>query len=168
MDLRSTFEWLDVNLPGAAFLRESVYGFATLLTAHVLTMCLFMGLIIVMDLRLVGIGNRRIPFSEIQKTLFPWQMLGMVLASLTGLLLFYAQPLRYYGKAFFWMKMALMIVAGINALAFHFTTYRSVAAWDTKPCLPLAAKVAGVVSLVAWAGVVITGRLVAYGWLTYE
>ena len=168
MDLRSAFEWLDVNLPGAVFLRESVYGFAALLAAHVVTMCLFLGLIIVMDLRLVGIGNRRIPFSELQRTLFPWQMLGMALVSITGLLLFYAQPLHYYGKAFFWLKMALMIVAGINALVFHLTTYRSVAVWDTKPFLPFAAKVAGVVSLVTWAGVVITGRLVAYSWLTYE
>ena len=162
------FAWLDVNLPGAVFIRESVYGFAILLTSHVLTMCLFLGLVIVMDLRLVGIGNRRVPFSELQRTLFPWQMIGMALASITGLLLLYAQPLRYYGKAFFWMKMALMIVAGINAVAFHFTTYRSVAAWDTKPVMPFAAKVAGVVSLVVWAGVVITGRLVAYGWWTYE
>jgi len=61
-----------------------------------------------------------------------------------------------------------MIVAGINALVFHFTTYRSVAVWDTKPVLPFAAKLAGIVSLVTWAGVVIFGRLVAYQWWTYE
>ena len=58
-------------------------------------------------------------------------MIFMVLSSITGLLLLYAQPLRYYGKVFFWMKMGLMALAGLNALAFHLTAYRSVAAWDT-------------------------------------
>lgn len=89
MFLRSMFEWLDINLPGSVSLRESTSAFAYLLTAHVLSICLFAGLIIMMDLRLAGIGNRRTSFSELQKTLFPWQMAGMALAALTGFLLFY-------------------------------------------------------------------------------
>jgi hypothetical protein len=39
------------------------------------------------------------------------------------------QPLRYYGKVFFWTKMVLMVFAGLNALYFHYTTYKTVAAW---------------------------------------
>jgi len=169
MGLRSAFAWLDVNLPGSVYLRESLYGFPVLLTAHVLTMCLFLGLVIMMDLRLVGVGNRRTSFSDLQRSLFPWQMAGMVLVSISGLALFYAQPLHYFGKALFWMKMALLIVAGANALAFHFTTYRSATTWDLPAAVPpSAARTAGIVSLVVWAGVLVFGRLVAYSWLTYE
>lgn len=168
MGLRSAFEWLDVNLPGSVALRESLYGFPVLLTAHVLAICLFLGLVIMMDLRLVGIGNRDISFSDLQRALFPWQMLGMAFASITGIALFYAQPLHYYGKGFFWLKMALMVVAAVNALAFHNTTYRSAADWDRGALPPAAAKAAGVISLAVWGFVLVFGRLVAYNWFTYE
>lgn len=163
MSLRDVFVWLDVNLPGSVYLRESLYGFAFLLTTHVLTMLLFLGLIIMMDLRLVGIAHLGTPTPQIQKRLFPWQMFGFALCNVTGGLLVYAQPMRYYGKGYFWLKMGLMALAGVNALVIHRITYRSEALWDSK-----AARLAGAFSLVLWAGVVCSGRLVAYQWWTYE
>ena len=165
---RSVFLWLDANLPGSVALRESNYGFAIFLTSHAVTMAIFFGLIMMMDLRLVGVGSRHTSFSQLQKSLFPWQMTFMVLNSITGMLLFYSQPLRYYGKVFFWMKMSVMALAGLNALAFHLTSYRSVAAWDNDLNPPAAAKFAGIASIVLWAVVLMSGRLTAYEWLTYQ
>jgi hypothetical protein len=165
--LRVWFEWVDA-LPSSIAIRESLYGYPALLTTHVIGMAIFAGLIAMMDLRLVGIAFKRTPVSQIQKQLFPWQMLGLVVSSITGLLLFYGQPLRYWGKAFFWMKMATMVFAGVNAMIFHRTTYRSIVAWDSSSVIPTGSKVAGVVSLVLWACVVLFGRLTAYNWLTYE
>jgi hypothetical protein len=167
MTVRDAFEWVDAFATSIA-LRESTYGYAILLTSHVVSMCLFLGLILMMDLRLAGFGNLRTPVSEIQKRLFPWQMVGLVVTSLSGLLLFYSQPMRYYGKAFFWSKLVLMALAGVNALAFHMTTYRSVGRWNTDRVTPFGARLAGVLSLVLWAGVVALGRLTAYNWFTYE
>ncbi len=167
MSIHSWFEWVDA-FPSSIAIRESINGYPALLTSHVVSMCLFAGLIIMMDLRLVGLAYPQIPVSQIQKRLFPWQMFAMGVSSITGSLLFYGQPLRYYGKAFFWTKVVLMILAGVNALAFHFTTYRSVANWDGDRALPLGAKLAGVFSLALWAGVVLTGRLTAYNWLTFN
>jgi hypothetical protein len=95
-------------------------------------------------------------------------MVGLVITSLSGFLLFYSQPTRYYGKALFWTKLVLMALAGVNALAFHVTTYRSVARWNTDRVTPFGARMAGVLSLVLWAGVVVFGRLTAYNWFTYE
>ena len=157
------FAWLQDSLPGGLWIRESTHAFGYLLTTHVLTMCLFLGLIIMMDLRLVGIAHLLTPAPAIQKRLFPWQMLGFALVTFTGFLLFYAQPLLYYGKGFFWVKMTLIALAGLNAMVIHRITYRSEAAWDSK-----AAKLAGAVSLVLWAGVLCAGRLVAYDWWTYK
>ena len=95
-------------------------------------------------------------------------MATLVLSSLTGLLLLYSQPMRYYGKVFFWTKLVLLGLAGVNALAFHLTTYRGVAAWDSDAVPPFGARLAGGLSLALWAGVVIFGRLTAYPWLTYK
>src|SRR5262245_64919220 len=60
-------------------LRESQYVWSLFEVAHVVSMCLFAGLIVMMDLRLLGVGNMQTPFSQLQKRLFPWQMLGMTM-----------------------------------------------------------------------------------------
>jgi hypothetical protein len=165
--IRTWFEWLDA-FPSSIALRESVYGYIYLLTGHAVAMALFAGLIVMMDLRLLGLAYRRTPLSQVQKQLFPWQMVTMAVSAATGALLFYSQPMRYYGKVFFWVKMALMLFAGINALVFHYTTYRSVATWDTDARAPLGARLAGAFSIALWAGVIVFGRITAYNWMTYE
>ena len=167
MSLRTLFEWID-TMPSSIALRESSYGYAGVLTAHLVSMAIFAGLVIMMDLRLAGWGNYRTPISQLQKRLFPWQMFGMGLSTATGLLLVYSQPFRYYGKVFFWAKMVIMVLAGVNAIAFHITTYRGVAKWDTDRVGPFGARLAGIMSIVLWAAAAVLGRLTAYNWLTYN
>lgn len=165
MYVRSWFEWVDA-FPSSIAFRESSYVYPITLTTHIVSMSLFAGLVIMMDLRLAGMGNTRTPLTQVQKRLFPWQMAGMFLSYSTGLLLFYGQPMRFYGNVFFWVKVVMMLLAGLNALAFHELTYRSVAAWDSDAPTPFGAKLAGILSLALWAGVVIAGRLIAYNWFT--
>lgn len=163
MALRSLFEWVD-TFPSSIELRESAVWFPALLTTHVVGMCLFAGLIIMMDLRLLGVGNLRTPFSQVQRRLFPWQVTGMALSAITGAILVYSQPMRYYGNVFFWVKTVMMVLAGVNAMAFHFSTYHSVAKWDADSKMPFGAKMAAVMSLALWAFVIMSGRLIAYNW----
>lgn len=162
--IRNLFLWIDA-LESSIALRESDYGYAILLTIHVITIAMFAGLILMMDLRLLGWGNKSSPVSQVQGRLFPWQMFSMGASALTGLALVYAQPLRYYPKIFFWTKMVLMVFAGINAMVFHFTTYQSVAQWDTDAVPPAGARRAGFIGLVLWAGIMVFGRLTAYNWI---
>ncbi len=166
MSLRSWFEWVDA-FPSSIAMRESLYAFPVSLTIHLVSLAMFAGLVVMMDLRLVGVAYRGTPFSEVQSRLFPWQMVGMVVTSLAGILLFYMQPMRYFGKVIYWIKIALIVLASVNILLFHFVTYRSIDKWNlTNP--PVAAKVAGWLSLALWGGVVASGRLTAYDWWTYE
>jgi len=78
--------------------------------------------------------------------------------------LFYAIPLRTYYNVFFRVKVLLLILAGLNAFAFHNGIYRNIATWDTDGPAPRAARRAGMVSLVLWAAIVFSGRLIAYNW----
>ena len=166
MSLRNLFEWVDA-FPSSIAMRESLYAFPVLLTIHLISLATFAGLVVMMDLRLLGVAYRGTPFSEVQGRLFPWQMVAMVVTSLAGLLLLYAQPMRYFGKVLYWIKMALLVLAGVNVLLFHFITYRTIDKWDiTNP--PIAAKVAGGLSVALWACIVTFGRLTAYNWWTYE
>jgi len=161
--LRSLFEWVQA-FPSSTAFRESVYVYPATLTAHVVGMCVFAGLVIMMDLRLLGIGNTGTPLSQVQKRLFPWQMVGMGVSALTGFILVYGQPMRFYHNIFFWQKTVMMMLAGVNALAFHLGTYRTIATWDSAAATPFGARLSGALSLVLWAGVVMSGRLIAYNW----
>ena len=173
--LRSVFEWMALT-ESSISLREAFNVYPWLLTSHVLFTSWFAGLIIMMDLRLAGIGNLSSPFSQTQKRLFPWQMLAMGLSSITGGLLFYGDPMRFYPNFYFWLKMLMMAIAGVNAVVFHMTVYeqalkrveskladaRSWVSWDFSGVVPFEARVAGLLSLALWAGIIITGRMIAY------
>jgi hypothetical protein len=159
-----TFLDLLQEWPSSIAVRESIYGYTALLSLHVLSMCLFFGLVLMMDLRLLGVGNMRTPFSQLQRRLFPWQMLGMVVSAVTGAILIYGQPSRFYSNIFFYVKMVMMFVAAINALAFHQSSYHTVSRWDAGGPPPASAKLSGVLSIALWAGVVVAGRLIAYNW----
>src|SRR5688572_1283964 len=163
--LRSWFEWLD-TFESSIAIRESVRMYPFLLTSHVTSVTLFVGLVMMMDLRLLGLTFRKTPLSEVQRRLFPWQMIGMVISFGTGLALFYAQPMRFYTNIYFWMKMMMIGLTGVNALAFHRLTYRSVGEWDIDTPTPFGAKLSGAVSIVMWLSVVVIGRLIGYNWFT--
>ena len=70
--IRSSFEWVDA-LPSSISLRESLNAYPMLLTTHVVSMCLFAGLISFWDMRLVGLTLRKVPVSNIPTRIFPWR-----------------------------------------------------------------------------------------------
>lgn len=161
--IASFLEWMG-STEWSVMLLESYYVWPLLESTHVLTLALFVGTAVMMDLRLVGIAFRGVPVSAFTGRLLPWTRFGFAIMVATGLLLFYSSPLRYYYNLFFRVKVVLLLLAGANVWLFHSRIHRSIGSWDNARHPPLAARVAGVVSLVAWTGVVFSGRLVAYNW----
>jgi hypothetical protein len=162
-NLMPWIQWLE-DLPWTTSWRESAWGYPGVETAHVVSIIMFSGFVVMMDLRLVGLAFRQTPFSYIQSRLFTWQMVGMALSTVTGMMLLVIDPIRFYNNIFFWIKVAMLGVAGVNAIAFHLTTYKSVAAWDREPRAPLSARMAGMASLALWSAIIVSGRLIAYNW----
>lgn len=163
MNLTPFFQWLEAT-PGSVLIRESTLLYPIVETTHVLALCLFLGLIALLDLRLVGIGLRGTAVSEVAGKLLPWALFGFLLMAVSGSLLFYSGPVKAAANIFFRIKMVMMALTGVNALLFHFTIYRRIAAWDNDAAPPTRAKLAGVFSLLLWSGVVICGRMQAYNW----
>lgn len=159
----SFLEWLGSTSWSIALL-ESLYAWPLVESTHVLSLGLFVGTAVINDLRLLGWTMNRVPVSEVTGRLLPWTQMGFAVMMATGLLLFYASPVRYYHNIFFRLKVLLLIVAGLNAFVFHRGIHRRVAEWDLDPMLPREARVAGAVSLVAWALIVVSGRMIAYNW----
>jgi hypothetical protein len=154
-------EWL-ANTPGSIALHESRYVFLIVLTVHVLTLAVFVGTAIMIDLRVLGVTMVRVPVSEVIARLMPWTAGGFIVMVISGALLFYSAPLVRYHNLFFRFKMMALVLALLNAWVFHRTVYRRVAEWDLDPVPPRPARVAGAVSLVLWALIITAGRMMAY------
>jgi hypothetical protein len=156
-------QWLE-KTPWSIALHESLWIYPIVESVHVLTLGLFLGTAVMLDLRLLGLTMRQVPFSDVTARLLPWTVAGFALMVVSGSLLFYAIPVRTYLNIFFRIKVAMLILAGLNVWVFHRTVYRRVAAWDLEPVAPIAARVAGALSLVLWACIVVAGRMIAYNW----
>lgn len=161
MSLFELFEWLG-NTPWSIALHESRYAFLVVLTIHVLTLSVFVGTALMIDLRLLGVTMMRVPASQVIARLVPWSAAGLILMMTSGALLFYAAPLVRYQNVFFRMKMATLVLALLNAWLFHRTVYRRIADWDRDAVPPRAARLAGGLSLVLWVVIITAGRMMAY------
>lgn len=165
MSLRSFCEWLG-NTSGSVAIHESVWAYPIIESVHVLFLCLFAGVILMWDLRLMGLVLRRTPVSEMSARVLPWAVAGFIVMLISGSLLVYQEPLRAYDNPFFRAKAVMLILAGINVFVFHSTIGRGIPKWDLDPVPPIRAKVAGGVSLSLWTLIIFCGRLIAYNWFS--
>jgi hypothetical protein len=163
MSLRDLAQWL-ADTEWSIALHESQYAYATIESIHVWALCLFVGFAVLLDLRLVSAIFRDVPVSHMVRRLLPWTKVGFAVMVVSGILLFYAIPLRTYLNIFFRIKVVLLMLAGLNAFVFHRGIYRMVSEWDVGVPPPRQARRAGIYSLALWAAIVFSGRLIAYNW----
>jgi MFS family permease len=163
MSLLGFCDWL-ANTQWSVALHESTWAYSIIESVHVLTLCLFLGMAVMLDLRLLGLMMRRTPVSEVVRQLVPWMVTGFAVMVISGSLLFYAIPVRTYQSIFFRAKVLMLVLAGLNVWIFHSTTYRKVKEWERDRVLPRRARLAAGLSLALWAGIVIAGRMIAYNW----
>ena len=117
-------------------------------------------MVLAIDLRLLGWAMQRRRVGDMIYGLRPWKRLGFLLITATGLLLAWGEPVRLYGSPSFWMKMILFGLVGVHAAIFRAPVYRYPEKLDAA--LTREAKLAGAVSLILWAGLIVTGRLIAF------
>ena len=163
MSLLGAAQWL-ADTPWSIALHESIYGYPIIESLHVWALCLFVGLAVVLDVRLTGLGFKSVPVSDITKRILPWTIAGFVILVVSGVLLVYAIPVRSYQNIFFRVKLVLLVLAGINVWIFHSRVLFSVQQWDRDPLPPPRARFAGYASLVLWITIIFCGRMIAYNW----
>ena len=154
-------QWLQ-DLPLAQQIRESDWIFPWLTIAHVAGLSLAAGSIAYLDLRLLGFGLKRAPVSKIAASLLPCMWTGWVVMAISGSLIVVSEAVMLYESWFFRAKLFMMVLAGINALVFHYTVFKRVGEWDLAPVTPFPARVTGAISLTLWMGMIAAGRLIPY------
>jgi hypothetical protein len=148
------FTWL-LHSPWANFMNNHEWAFPTVQSLHFLGFAFSIGTITIVDLRLLGIAMRRQTAAQLATDLAPWTAIGIGLMLTTGPLMFSSDAVTYHFNPSFQFKMVCLSAA----LLFHFTVHRF-AVRSSAP--PIAAKLAGAVSLLLWAGVVAGGRMIAF------
>jgi hypothetical protein len=136
--------------------------FLIVLTVHVLTLAVFVGTAVMIDLRLLGKTMTRVPVSQVVARLLPWARAGLLVMIASGALLFYAAPLMRYQNVFFRLKMIALALGLVNVWIFHHTGYRTVAEWDLQRVPPRRARLAAGLSLLILAIIITSGRMMAY------
>jgi hypothetical protein len=157
----SFLAWL-AETPLSRYLRESLWTYPIVESVHVLTLCLFLGFTVLLDLRLLGVALRRVPAGEAVRRMEPAIAVGFTLLFASGATLFLSDPLKFYGSVFLRIKLGLIVLAGVNLLLFHAIVFRGVSQWDRAAAAPAGARAAAVVSIVLWCAVVALGRAIAY------
>ncbi len=163
MTFLSFCKWIESSPLGTG-VRDSVWIFPVIESIHILAIVLLAFTAALIDLRLLGTGFlRRRPVAEVARQLTPWMWRAVVLLILTGIALFASEAAsKCYESRAFYVKLALIAVAVVNAAISGAATKTHADQWDQAASAPALAKVMAVVSLVAWAGVVFAGRAIAY------
>lgn len=156
-------QWIETTSLSQA-LAGSVWTYPIIESLHTIGVAVFLGLLLIWDLRLLGVMFTRVAVTEVWARLIPWIVLGAVFMMGTGLVLFWAKPVYSWGHIFFRIKVAALFLALLNAAAFHVGIERRLVDWDRSPMPPAAARTAGVISIALWAMIVVAGRLIGYNW----
>jgi len=161
--LLSFARWLD-SFAWSTEIHESFYLYAWIESTHVLTIMVFLGMLFVIDLRMLGLAFIDVPASKISERLDKPMMIGFALMVVSGLILFFAIPVRSTQSIWFRIKVVLLIAAGINAFLFRRKMKQAQGDWDTDRVPPKRMRVGAGLSLALWVGVILTGRTIAYDW----
>jgi hypothetical protein len=141
-----------------AFIRDSKYGIPLVQSLHLTGITLLLGTTVVLNLRLLGVGLKRLPLPLLSEQLWPWAKAGMVLTILAGIMVFLPDPTRYAHSGPFRLKMVLLCLA----LAYQFTVFRKTVRTDPESRSRLRNVGLASVSLVLWFGVGWSGRAIAF------
>jgi uncharacterized membrane protein len=156
MTLLTLFTWCDQTALAAA-LRDSTWLFPVIETLHLLSLALLGGAVLLVDLRLLGIGLRAQPVDRLAAATRPWLFGSLAVIVGSGVLLFMSEAMKCYANPAFWLKMAFLAVA----VVFTLTVRSRVLARDDWRS-EAAPRLVAIVSIVLWTGVGITGRGIGF------
>jgi hypothetical protein len=156
MSLLDAFQWCEHSAIGET-IRNSVWLFPAIEAFHLVGLGLTAGAVLIVDLRLLGLGLRTRPVSEIAKEADPWLRGSIILMFASGIPLFVSESTKCYYSSAFWIKMASLFLA----ILFTFTLQRRVVMRD-ESAPAVSGKLAAVVSLLLWAGVGWGGRWIGF------
>jgi len=153
---RPLFQWCESTSIAEA-IRDSTWMFAVIEILHLLGLTVLLGSLVVLDLRLLGLGMRRQPVSRLAGELAPWIRGGLAVMVVTGVPLFLSEAMKCYASPPFAIKMTLLSLAIVS----HLLILREALRMDDS-ARPQWTKPAACISLALWFGVGLAGRAIGF------
>ena len=148
-------EWCNASVFGHA-IRDSVWLFPCVEIFHLLALATLGGSMLVLNMRLIGIGFRTDAVSALARDLRPWIIGSVIVMIISGFLLFSTEAVKMYGNWAFQLKMIFLLLS----VLFTFTIHRRVTARDDANAA--ARWTAAIVSTVLWTTVALGGRTLGF------
>jgi hypothetical protein len=145
----------------AVAMRGELWLYPAVEVLHICGFVMLVGAVVMFDLRLFGC-SRGLSVRALARHLLPWACAAVLVIVPTGLMMFSAHAGDFVDNRAFVAKLTLLMLAAINAAAFHVGVFRSAASWDHGVATPLAARLHGAASLALWVAIIACGRLIAY------
>ena len=157
MDLLPYFQWCYGTAIGEG-IRNSTWLFPVIEAFHLLGLGLVAGSVLLVDLRLLGVGLSKQPAAQLWASARPWLIGGVTLMFASGTPLFLSESIKCLYSFAFWVKMTSLFLV----LLFTFTVLRRVTQARTPSDQPLSGRVTAIISLVLWFGVAWGGRWIGF------
>jgi len=120
--------------------------YASVSVVHYLTMFWFIGSMAVVDLRVMGVAARKRNLGELSAQLFPWAWTGLVVALISGFLMFTADAGDWAPDPVFHVKLVMIILS----IVFAVLVQRGIPKWTALSEIPTSAKVIAAIALLLW------------------
>jgi hypothetical protein len=142
-----------------AFVRDTAWAFPTLQSLHFIGMTLLIGVVGLIDLRVLGLA-KALPIRPLHRFL-PLAFVGFGINLITGIFFFCHDPYVYAFNPSFRIKMLLILLAGLNALWFQVGFFLDLEKWGPNIEASRVAKVVSALSIIIWIAVITGGRYIA-------
>jgi hypothetical protein len=152
---RPYFEWCGNTWLGTA-VRDTVWAFPLIETFHLLALAILLGSVLIVNLRVFGVGKKYVPAAQMARQMEPWMLgsIGVLIAS--GIPMAFSEPIKCFESISFPIKMGLILLG----IASQLTIQRKwVIAGDTTA---LKAKLAAILSIAIWTLVGAAGKGIPY------
>lgn len=153
-------EQLEATWP-AQFVANYPWSFPSLEITHLLGLTVVFGGMVLLDLRLLGMG-RALSITLLQRHILPCVWVGFAIAAVSGIWLILFEATKLMADPAFVIKMILLPLVALNAWLMHRYGQRNLASWDIHVLSPPWVRVSAALSLLMWCGILACGRLIAY------
>jgi hypothetical protein len=150
------------SIPFLSNFSESVLAYPIVMSTHLLCIAFFGGMILVTNLRLLGLTYKSLSITDVVASFRPWKRVGGVVMIGTGLMLATSEAEKYAPNPYFWTKMIILGLIGVHGIIFRPIVYNKTEELDQSPVIPAKVKLAAILSLVLWTAMFTMGRLIAY------
>jgi hypothetical protein len=158
MSIESVLENIEASALGA-WMRDTLPAMQVIEATHVLAAVVVLGTVLIVDLRLLGLADSSRGLARISRETLPLTWIAFAIAVVTGSLMFTTSAEVYFANTAFRLKALTLLAAGLNMALFQLVTARHVADTGTPP---RSARIAGLLSVLLWAAVVLLGRWIGF------